>query len=138
MRSLCASLSRTYSSRLTSRDKFSSKSDKVISMDKQEQKEIYYLSDYNWERGYIISVGPKNFKIKNAFCGYEVRISKNKCALPDESVCVVWETWKGKNGRGAYRVERELYSDLRVRADQVARQMGNGRVDEKEKPNNGE
>lgn len=39
--------------------------------------------------------------------GYVSYVPKNKCCLPDEKICVVWERWRGCNGRGAYRLERE-------------------------------
>lgn len=97
---------------------------------------IYFLSDYNWEKGTIVGSGKKNYKIHTPNTGMHkewVRyVPKDKCAQPTESVCVVWETWRGTNGRGGYRVERELYPQHRVPAEQVARQSrGHGRVTEK-------
>jgi hypothetical protein len=96
--------------------------------------DIYFMCDYNWERGEILSEGKKNFKV---LCNWgngkkAVYIPKEKCAYPTEEVCVVWETWKGKNGRGGYRVERELYPTDRVPATQVHYQHigGPGRVTE--------
>ena len=96
---------------------------------------IYFLSDYNWERGTVVGGGAKNYKIHtpaNGWHGELTRsVARDKCAKPGESVCVVWETWRGKNGRGGYRVERELYSQHRVPAEQVAHQSsGRGRVTE--------
>ena len=95
---------------------------------------IYFLLEYNWELGTLVGEGKKNYKIFFSGCwmtDHTRYVPKDKCARPDESVCVVWETWKGKNGRGGYRVERELYPEHRVRADHVARQSwGPGRVDE--------
>lgn len=99
---------------------------------------IYFLSDYNWFRGTIVSEGPKNYKVhvssQGFFSEHTKYIPKDKCALPDELVCVVWEKWKGKNGRGGYRVERELYPNLRVPAKTVHYQHigynALGRVDE--------
>ena len=100
-----------------------------------EQDSIYFLSDYNWECGTIVGGGTKNYKIHtpaNGFYSEWTRsVAKDKCAQPSESVCVVWETWRGKNGRGGYRVERELYPQHRVPAEKVARQSwGRGRVAE--------
>ncbi len=68
----------------------------------------------------------------------EKRVPVSKVATPTESVCVVWELWKGTNGRGGYRVERELYPNQRVPAEQVSRQaIGNsGRVTEETQPVN--
>ena len=88
---------------------------------------IYFLSDYNWCVGELISSGPKNNKIKvpeqRWMSEYITTAPKEKCAFPDEVVCVVWETWKGRNGRGGYRVERELYPEDRVPAPQVHYQV---------------
>jgi hypothetical protein len=97
--------------------------------------EIYHLSEYNWEKGTLISTGKKNYKISVQYpWGVpQIRyISKEKCAFPDEVVCVVWETWRGVNGRGGYRVEREKYPNDRICANQIARQHtdGHGRVTE--------
>lgn len=66
----------------------------VLNDTKEPLKEVYYLSDYNWERGYILSEGPKNLKIRNVAWGYEVRVPKDKYTSPDEFVCVVCETWQ--------------------------------------------
>lgn len=98
---------------------------------------IYYLSDYDWERGVLISEGKKNYKIHVNSFGYiphDKYVAKEKCALPGESVCVVWEMWRGKNGRGGYRVEREGYPEYRVPAENVSRQSwgDSGRVNEAE------
>ena len=95
---------------------------------------IYFLMEYNWELATLVSEGKKNFKIfvSGVWMTDHTRyVPKEKCARPDESVCVVWEMWKGKNGRGGYRVERTLYPEHRVRADHVAHQSwGPGRVNE--------
>ena len=97
---------------------------------------IYFLSDYEWERGTIVGSGPKNYKIHTPATGWcpdlTRSVAKDKCAKPGESICVVWETWRGRNGRGGYRVERELYPQHRVPAEQVARSGwgSSGRVTE--------
>jgi len=104
------------------------------------EKTIYYLSEYNWLKGILVSEGKKNYKIHHPANGFYLAhdkyVAKEKCAFPGESVCVVWETWRGSNGRGGYRVERELYPDLRVPAEQVAYQnVGiQGRVTEDTPP----
>lgn len=100
--------------------------------------DIYYLSEYNWQRGTLVSSGKKNHRIEENRIDqfgktYQARIyvAKEKCAMPDEIVCVVWETHRGVNGRGGYRVERDLYPAKRIRADQISRQectYGPGRV----------
>jgi hypothetical protein len=106
-----------------------------------EKKYIYYLSEYNWERGELIKENRTTFKIRNSYRdwnnpGAEIHCDKNipkeKCAFPDEVVCIVQETWKGVNGRGSHRVEREKYPSKRVAAKFVSRQHypDTGRVEE--------
>ena len=96
---------------------------------------IYFLWEYNWYWGTLVSEGPKNHKIAvdvPGFVPHTRSVAKDRCARPGEMVCVVWETWRGLTGRGGYRVERELYPQYRVPAEQVARQhLGSGRVKEK-------
>lgn len=96
-----------------------------------EKKYIYYLSEYNWECGELVKENRTTFKIRfgvpdgnnwGKLTYYEQNIRKEKCAHPDESVCVVWETWKGVNGRGGYRVERVKYPAQRVPAKNIRRQ----------------
>lgn len=81
---------------------------------------IHFLSEYTLLEGTILSVGPKRLKIfvpaHGFFTAHEVRIPFEKCALPTELVCVVWEKWKGGNGRGGYRLEKILYANLQQRA----------------------
>jgi hypothetical protein len=75
----------------------------------------YILVGYDLQVGTIESIGPKQVKIKTKFFGpeYVTSVPFDKVAEPDESIAVVWETWKGLNGRGGYRLERELYPEYR-------------------------
>jgi len=81
---------------------------------------IYFLEGYELVRGTVESIGPKNVKINGEqyFGSGTYTTSKpfDKVAEPNESIAVVWETWKGVNGRGGYRIERELYSNRRTPA----------------------
>jgi hypothetical protein len=87
--------------------------------------------DYNWELGELVKENSKTYRISCHHHGYERVVPKEKCAFPDESVCIVWEIWKGVNGRGGYRVERELYPNRRVKARKISRQSGGiGRITE--------
>lgn len=82
---------------------------------------IYYLSDYNWEIGSLLKENRTTYQIDCGVYGIK-NIKKDKCALPNEMVCVVWETWRGNNGRGGYRVEKQKYGQLLIPAKNVARQ----------------
>lgn len=91
------------------------------------------LMEYNFEVGLVVSVGRKNLKLNVG--GYETAVAKEKCATLNESVAVVWETWRGNNGRGGYRLERSMYPAERVKARLVGRQsVGEGRITEKNYP----
>ena len=97
---------------------------------------IYFLSDYDWIPAKVMKVNAKSVKLEFvARHAWGKTFTKNvpheKVAHSDEVVCVVWEMWKGKNGRGGYRVERELYPESRVPARDVCFQhYGKGRVNE--------
>ena len=89
---------------------------------------IYVLNNYNWERAELVSENKTTYSVKDWY-GLPRRVQKERCALPDEIVCVVWEIWRGKNGRGGYRVERHLHQEHRVPAKNIPRQgSGPGRV----------
>lgn len=97
--------------------------------DKGQSREIYFLSEYNWEKGILLKECRKNYKIwypGGSLVPHEKFVAKDKCAFPEEEVCIVWETWKGVNGRGGYRVEKKKYAAKRVAASKVARQGSNG------------
>ena len=105
-------------------------------------KQIFYLANYNWERGILVKENRKTYTVEwTNYGNYLIpnqkiteKFPKEKCAFADEVVCVVWETWRGVNGRGAYRVERELYPTLRIPAKNISRQTndnrGSGRINE--------
>lgn len=95
---------------------------------------IYFLWDYNWLPAKLVRENKKTYTIfveRAGFVSHERRVPKEKCAFPNELVCVVWERAAGVNGRGAYRVERVLYPNQRIPASQVYRQhCGIGRITE--------
>jgi hypothetical protein len=87
-----------------------------------ENQTIYCLYLGRWHRGTLVSQGPKNYKIlDHSFMGKpRLRyVAPERCAVPGESVCVVNEKWRGVTGLGGYRIERELYPEHRVPAEQV-------------------
>ena len=73
---------------------------------------VCFLSDYDFWAGEVLYVG-KKIKIKVTYPTYHkeliVRINPEKVCLENESICVVWETWRGVNGRGGYRIEKLRY-----------------------------
>jgi hypothetical protein len=74
----------------------------------------FYLDEYVLSKGIVESIGPKNIKIKTQNYNNIFFITKSfdKVAEPDEKIAVIWERWKGVNGRGGYRLERNLYPNL--------------------------
>ena len=92
---------------------------------------IYFLRDYNWECGERLPSKGKKVKIQlHSTIEY---VEPDKCAEPDDLVVIVWEMWRGRNGRGGYRIEREMYKDHARPAREVSRQSsGPGRVTELE------
>lgn len=92
--------------------------------------EIRFLSEYNLLHGTVISIGRKNIKISynnhmNYYNPNDVRMLTKKpeqLALLNEPMCVVWEQWKGVNGRGAYRLEFNLYTQHHLLGKNYPRQ----------------
>lgn len=78
---------------------------------------VYFLYGYDLMKGIVESVGVKNVKLNfNSYGGGNLHttfIPFDKVVKPEEIICVVWECWKGRNGRGGYRIERELYPEYR-------------------------
>lgn len=83
--------------------------------------DIRYLDEYRFRDGKVLSVGPKNHKIVDTYSQVVIRRPHEKCAALDESVAVIWEMWRGVNGRGGYRIERENYSHIRKPAKLIGR-----------------
>lgn len=87
----------------------------------QVGQDIYFLSNYNLIKGTVLSVGKTRLKIAvppgGGLIAYETRVAFEKCAHATESVAVIWEMWKGVNGRGGYRLERSLYPHRRCFAN---------------------
>jgi hypothetical protein len=105
-------------------------------VEQNNEQDIYFLLEHSWCVGKLVRTNKKTYTIfYNAPAGipHNRTVPKEKCAFPGESVCVVWETWRGVNGRGGYRVERELYPESRVPAERVDNRMfaSSGRVNEK-------
>lgn len=74
--------------------------------------DVVVLEEYNLYPGRVISVGPKRIKVlvdrrAASFMRSGVKyFLPEKVARADEMICVVWEAWKGRNGRGGYRLDR--------------------------------
>ena len=85
-------------------------------------QKIYYLYLGRLYCGTLVSRGPKNYKIlEHSFRGesHTRYVAPERCAMPGEIVCVVNEKWRGVTGLGGYRIERELYPEHRMLAEEL-------------------
>lgn len=73
---------------------------------------IYFLSNYRLLKGTVEKVNLKTLRIKSF--SFTKNIDYSKVIDSNESIAIIWEMWKGVNGRGGYRVERELYPNERT------------------------
>lgn len=89
-----------------------------------KESEIYIICDYRYIKGTLLKQNKKTNKVRFQYSPSHIYeesyISKEKCAFPDEEILFIWELWKGRNGRGGYRIEKFLYPELRVRADIIS------------------
>lgn len=77
--------------------------------------EVRVLREYNLFFGTVKRINSKSITVD--FPAQAWLKAHTKCVNPikivksTDSIAVVWEMWKGKNGRGAYRLEYELYPE---------------------------
>lgn len=72
------------------------------------------LIDYTLYFAIVLKTNSKSVKLLidlPSSLPYEKNMPYDKVAHIDENICVVWETWKGRNGRGGYRLERKAYPE---------------------------
>jgi len=108
----------------------------------QKGDTVWVLSEYHWLRAEVMTTPKANSKsvllgkVSSYPSGYTWRASTDKVARLDEKICIVWETWKGKNGRGGYRLDKTMYPQYHVNVNQVGPSYRNdgtcGRVAESE------
>ena len=85
--------------------------------------EVFVLIDYSLVSGFILKVNDKSIKIKlNASFGvnsYEKNCKPEKVVRKGDYAVLVWECWKGVNGRGGYRLDTIMYPDLQKPVDKI-------------------
>jgi hypothetical protein len=93
-------------------------------MNFEKGQEVIVLREYDLHYG-VVETTPRNsnsktvkihFPAQRCFCEYSSSVPREKICLPEEIICVVWEIWRGVNGRGGYRIERNLYPAVRYPA----------------------
>ena len=113
-----------------------------MNIDFAEGEEIFVLNDYVFERAVVVSArGAKTILVETEVLGsdckmqpYRRRVAREKCVWKHERIAIVWEMWKGRNGRGGYRIERELYADQRDYAYKWEHEQAWNFIQEKEEP----
>lgn len=92
-----------------------------MNIDFKAGEKIYVLVDYVLHPAVVVSArGPKTLLVdiptldsSGKEAPYRMRVKREKCVWPYERIAIVWEMWKGRNGRGGYRIERTRYADER-------------------------
>jgi len=78
--------------------------------------DVKVLIDYSLCSGKVVKVNPKGIKVLVAASGGCVQYLGNfkyeKVCKVDTKAVLVWERWKGKNGRGGYRLDTIMYPEL--------------------------
>lgn len=80
------------------------------------QDEVVVLVDYSLVRGIVLKTNPKSIKVKlyaqSGLNAYEKSCKPEKVLKVGHPAVLVWECWKGVNGRGGYRLDTIMYEDL--------------------------
>ena len=78
--------------------------------------DVKVLIDYSLCSGKVIKVNPKGIKVhvvaSFGCMDYVGSFKYEKVFKFGTNAVLVWERWKGKNGRGGYRVDTILYPEL--------------------------
>lgn len=84
-------------------------------------EQVLVRLEYRLESATVVKVGRTRLLVR--MFGYEQEYAKTvelyRVAKLDEEVALVWELWKGTNGRGGYRIEREMYPEKRKPAKYI-------------------
>lgn len=104
----------------------------------KKDDQVFFLQDYNWIFAKVISFGKKTALLEwtsPSTLSFQSRVLIEKIAASEELVVIVWECWKGRNGRGGYRIERVEYPTLRIPAKNIGPAHSTiGRYTEDKKP----
>ena len=84
---------------------------------------VYIFKEYTIFHGIVIKANPKSVKVKIPAQSYYIEhvmsVPYNKILKAGTLAVLVWETWKGKNGRGGYRFETDLYSKILLPVENI-------------------
>lgn len=77
---------------------------------------VKVLIDYSLCLGTIVKINPKGIKVLVPAYDYNLEylgtFKYEKICKLDTKAVLVWEQWKGKNGRGSYRLDTIMYPEL--------------------------
>jgi hypothetical protein len=85
--------------------------------------DVKVLIDYSLCSGKVSKVNPKGIKVfvmDSLGCiAYESNFKYEKVIKLGTEGVLVWETWKGRNGRGGYRFDTVMYPDLAQKVENI-------------------
>ncbi len=88
-----------------------------------EGDNIVYLMEYTLLRGIVLKVNKKSIKVKIPetipFREQIKNVPFEKVLKQGTPAVLVWEMWKGVNGRGGYRLDTYLYKDKQIPVEKI-------------------
>lgn len=72
----------------------------------------YILIEYHIFKAKVLKENKKTYTVSLPTENETRRVPKDKYVSKATPFCLVWERWKGVNGRGGYRLETKLYQDV--------------------------
>lgn len=77
---------------------------------------VKVLIDYSLHSGTILKINQKSIKVQLFAEQWRPKrignFKREKVFKYGTLAVLVWELWKGKNGRGSYRIDTQMYTDL--------------------------
>lgn len=87
---------------------------------------IYILKEYNIYSGKVIKVNPKGIKVdipaQKGMIAYQQSMPYEKVLKAGTPAALIWEQWKGSNGRGGYRFETIMYPETLIPVEKIPHQ----------------
>ena len=84
---------------------------------------VVVLVEYSLFHGTVLKVNNKSIKVhipaQKSFIEHTKNCKPEKVLKYGTPAVIVWETWKGVNGRGGYRLETQMYSDYLKPVEQI-------------------
>ena len=85
--------------------------------------DVKVLIDYSLCLGRVVKINPKSIKVfvMGSFgcIDYESAFKHEKVIKLGTKGVLIWEQWKGRNGRGAYRFDTIMYPELSKNVEDI-------------------